>query len=322
MPDMMRKARQAPGSIGLCVLAGLIVLGSPAAAFAQLPDRWVADETEARAALPVSGETTASLSCAAQRWTLDLPVRGEITIDDGLVLMNVDGRPFELAAVMKDGNISMRLPREALEPLKDGLRMQLEFSGTLAETAGSPVFALRGSRAAISSVEDRCTLRDMSAYQAVTFTPFSSYLNIARELRADDIEAFETATASQPKVSVAMIELGAGRRILFARLCGSSWYYGLSGCNITGFVPQADPVAEGDAEGETTWRVVYDTENVALYLDPGSKTDGWPDLVSLPVRGSGPGLVWRWEGRGYALKGELPPDEEDAGTLGLRPTQE
>lgn len=273
MMDVSRK-------FGRPLLAAPILLALGSNAFAQTPDRWAADETEARATLPAAGDTNATLSCAAQRWTLAFPLAADLAVDDGLVVMTVDGRPFELSAVLDDGSLSLRIPREALEPLRNGLRMELAFSGALESAVGTPSFPLRGSKLAISAVEERCTLRDMSAYQPLTFTPFSSYLNLARTLREDDIKAFERATASQPQLTVAMSELDEGRRLLFTRLCGSSWYYGLSGCNITGFAPQADTVAEGDAETETTWRVVYDTENVLLHLDPKSQSHGWPDLVT------------------------------------------
>lgn len=307
--------------IGLPLLAGSILLGTGVDAIAQSGERWSADEMEARATLPAAGNVVASLSCEAQRWTMTFPVAADADVDDGLAILTVDGRPFELSAVLEDANVSLRIPREALEPLKNGSRMELTFSGTLETAVGALAFPLRGSKLAISAVEERCTRRDMSAYRPITFTSFSSYQNLARSLREDDIKAFETATASRPQLSLAMTEFGEGRRLLFTRLCGSSWYYGLSGCNITGFAPQADRVAEGDTE-ETGWRTVYDTENVSLYLDPASQSHGWPDLVTLPARGSGSGLVWRWDGRGYDLKGELPQDNEEAAPLGLRPTQE
>lgn len=304
------------------VLAMLVVAGSGGGAAAQASDRWTAHEAEASAALPVAGDVSAALSCAAQRWTLALTAPGAPPPDDGAALLVVDGRPFELAAAQEAGGLSMRLPREALDPLRNGLRMELSFAGSLAEAFGTLAFSLRGSKLAIAAVEERCTLRDMSAFQAVSFTPFSSHLNLARELRAADIKAFELATASQPTVDVAMAELGEGRRILFTRLCGSSWYYGVSGCNVTGFAPLPSD-AEGDGEDAPSWRVVYDTESVALHLDPKTTSHGWPDIVTLPARGPGTGLVWRWDGRGYELKGELPPEEEgDAHALGLRPTQE
>lgn len=265
---------------------------------AQANDRWAADEAQARAVLPPPrGETQvtgAVLSCAAQRWRLDVEMSGEKPASDAT--LTVDGRAFPLGR-MADG-FSFAVPRSAIEPLKTGLRLELALADEVAS------FSLRGSKLAIAAAQERCTPRDMSAYAPLTFTPYSSYMNLGRELRQDDIAAFRQSTASEPKLDVAMAEFGDGRRALFTRLCGSSWYYGASGCNITGFAPQG--------EG---WNEVYDTENVILHTDPKTVIDGWPDLVTLPAgrNGSmiaGPGLIWRWDGKAYALKGELPEEAE------------
>jgi hypothetical protein len=246
-----------------------------------------------------------------------LDLDGDARASSGPATMTIGSRAFEVET-RPDGNLlTARLPREALEPLKNGSRLELTLAAAQNETPPSLVFSLRGSKLAISAAEDRCSLRDMSAYQPVTFTPYSSYLNEAKALRAADIDAFVQATASQPKLDVAMVELNEGRRLLFTRLCGSSWYYGLSGCNITGFAPWPVQPAEGDQVDDPTWRSVYDTENVLVYLDQRSLSHGWPDVVTLPVGASGTGLIWRWDGRSYALKGELPeePDEFDPKAL-------
>ncbi len=286
-------------------------------ALAQGGDKWAAHESEPRATLPAAqGETRVSggvLSCDAQRWRLDLTVADGAELSDGDVLIEVDKRAFEARAVAADGALSLALPRAAVEPLKEGIRMRLDFTGPLEEAIGDASFALRGSRLAITPAQNRCSLRDMSAYTPVTFTPFTSYMNLARELRKDDIAEFRLSTASTPELVAAMAEFDGSRRVLFTRLCGSSWYYGASGCNITGFAP--------DATGDG-WKAVYDSENVHLHTDPGAVTDGWPDLVTLPARAKGggaggPGLIWRWDGNAYALKGELPDDEAEpvAGSL-------
>lgn len=282
------------------LLLAATVASTPAAA--QTSDRWLADGTEASATLPTPrGDERvqgATLACAEQRWTLEVAAEAE-PIPAGNPVMTVDGRDFDLDAGEGEG-VALRIPRDAIGPLKDGLRMELFPNGRPADGAEGIVFSLRGSRVAITAAEERCTPRDMSAYQKVTFTPYSSYMNLARELRAGDIEAFARATASQPELDVAMVDLDEGRRLLFTRLCGSSWYYGLSGCNITGFAP-GDTVSEGEPQ----WRPVYDTENVLLHLDMKATSGGWPDVVTLPGRGAAAGLVWRWNGRAYALKGEL-----------------
>lgn len=306
-------------SASACTILPALALGLIWAlpAGAQGTDRWAADETGARATFPTpqgqTAVTSAALSCEAQRWTLHLalpenPVpSGAATAGETGATLDIDGAVFEMTAAVVDGGLDIALPRPAIDPLKGGLRVRVEVGGMLGEAVGKPNFSLRGSRIAISAAQDRCSLRDMSAYTPVTFSPYSSYIRLGGELRKDDIAGFKVSTASEPQLTVAMTDFDGGQRVLFTRLCGSSWYYGASGCNITGFAP----------EGEG-WRTVYDTENVHLYTDPKAVTDGWPDIVTLPARNQGAGLIWRWDGRAYALKGELPEDEdvpagEDAG---------
>ena len=308
---------------GAKCLAMLSLLAGPAAA--QAPDRWAADEIEARATLPLprgsEKVSAATLSCAAQRWTLRL----DIAEADGLAgveaQMRIDGSGFPVRLAVQPGGLAIAVPRAALDPLRNGLRLDVDFSDSLEEAVGDLTFSLRGSKIAIAAVEERCTLRDMSPYRPVTFTPYSSYINLARALRKDDIDAFAAATTMQPVLDAAMAEFGEGRRVLFTRLCGSSWYFGASGCNITGFAPE--PAREEAAEGETAppWRVVYDTENVVLHTDPQSAARGWPDLVTLPVRSAGPGRIWRWDGVAYAFSGDLPEEQEEE-PLPLRPGQD
>jgi hypothetical protein len=132
----------------------------------------------------------------------------------------------------------------------------------------------------------------MSAYRGVTFTPFSSYMALAKRLREDDLGQFRLATSSEPELTAAMAEFGDGRRVLFTRICGSSWYFGRSGCNIAGFAPD---------RGENEWRLVYDTEGVLLHIDDSSDEYGWPDLVTLPLRARGEASTWRWQGSHYRL---------------------
>lgn len=295
-----------PAALSAALLAATALTGP---ADAQPADRWTAHETEASATLPApraGGRIAgATLSCEAQRWTLAIELAGEAAPPaQGTAALKVDGRAFAVEPVGAAGSLSMRVPAEAIGPLKEGARLDVDLSGPLEAAVGDASFPLRGSRLAIAAIEERCTRRDMSAYTPVTFTPYSSYINLLRELRAADIKAFAEATASQPEAAAAMVEIGAGQRLLFTRLCGSSWYFGLSGCNITGFAPEP---GEGDAEAE--WRVVYDSENVFLYTDPGSGSAGWPDLVTLPLRADGLDLVWRWDGGAYALHGTLPDAE-------------
>lgn len=321
MPTASGKAPRARGAARTTALLrtaisalGLVLAAQPA--LAQATDRWAADEVEARATLPApQGETAvtqAALSCAAQRWSLHLTLAGTVPDGNAAATLDVDGRVFETRAAAADGGVRIAVPRAAIEPLKAGLRARIGAGGAFEAAIGSAAFPLRGSRIAITAAQDRCSLRDMSAYTPVTFTPYTSYMNLARTLRRDDIAAFKLSTASEPELTAAMAEFDGGRRVLFTRLCGSSWYYGASGCNITGFAPDAG----GEGDGGEGWRAVYDTENVHLHTDPKAVTDGWPDIVTLPARPrgggtAGPGLIWRWDGKAYALKGELPEDEEE-----------
>lgn len=296
--------------IGSMIATAALICGG--AAFAQGMDRWAAIEGQAAAALPkpqTSGRIAgAALACEARRWTLALELAGQAEPPaEGRAALTIDGRSFPADHKGAAGALTLAVPSDAIGPLKVGARLTVDLSGALEAAVGDAVFALRGSRVAITAAEERCTRRDMSAYTAVTFTPYSSYMNIVRELRAADIKAFRAATASEPTVTAAMAEFGDGRRLLFSRVCGSSWYFGLSGCNITGFAPE--PGEEDAADG---WRAVYDTENVLLHTDPASGVDGWPDLVTLPTRADGLDLVWRWNGTAYALHGPLPEDGDGA----------
>ena len=303
-----RRAGRAAGRSLALSLAALAVLGWSIPAAAQGSDRWAALDGEAVARLPApqtGGRIAgAALSCEAKRWTLALELTGtETPPAEGRAALKVDGSAFPVEPEGGPGKLSVRVPTEAIGPMKEGTRLEVDLSGPLEASVGDAVFALRGSRIAISAVEERCSRRDMAAYTPVTFTPYSSFLPLVRKLRAADIRAFAEATASQPDVAAAMLELGEGRRILFTRLCGSSWYFGLSGCNITGFAPEPAAAGQG-AEGEdAAWRVVYDTENVFLYTDPNSGVAGWPDVITLPLRADGLELVWRWDGKAYALSG-------------------
>lgn len=302
---MSNAQRRSP--LRLLLLLALLAFVAPVSGLAQTNERWRVDETEARAVLPAprgkSPVKAATLSCTAQHW--QLAIEADEDVKTSAVTLTVDGRDFALAAIPDAQGLIFAVPRTAIEPLKAGLR--LEFTLSHDEETDAPVtagFSLRGSRLALNAAQQRCTPRDMSAYTPVTFTPYSSYVNLGRELRDDDIAAFRFSTASEPKLDVAMAEFGEGHRLLLTRLCGSSWYYGASGCNIAGFAPS----------GEDSWEAIYDTENVLLYSDPDSVTDGWPDLITLPAsqKGhmvAGPGLIWRWDGKAYALKGELPDEE-------------
>lgn len=287
---------------GACIAAGFVT-----PSLAQKADRWVTHKAKAEAALPLPKDgdavTAMTLSCAAQRWTLAVAVSAQTPFDADAATLTVDQRSFALSVAAADGVVSMAVPRDALEPLKTALHAELEFSG---EAVAPLSLSLRGSKLAITALQQSCSPRDMSAYDAVSFTASASELELARTLRHADIETFALATASQPQVTAAMVDFGEGRRILFTRLCGSAWYYGRSGCNVTGFT--SDP-AQGEIGSPPSWQVIYDSEGALLYSDPKAVTRGWPDLVTLPARGEGSGKIWRWTGVAYAVHAPLPEDD-------------
>ena len=280
---------------GRLALLAALLLTLPLAAAAQ--ERWAAPEDRAEAVLPPpQGDTAvsaASLACAERQWTFELSPRQPVDLAGAvLVELEIDAATFAAEAEFSSDRIAIALPSDALEPLKRGVGLAFRFEGDADAVLGRPRFSLAGSRAAITAAEEVCSRPDMSAYRALTFTPFSSYMALARRLRADDIAQFRLSTASEPVLSVAMAEFGNGRRVLFTRLCGSSWYFGRTGCNVTGFAPSS---------GEDEWQIAYDSEGVALHVDHGSDEFGWPDLVTLPLRGQGDVATWRWRGSQYGL---------------------
>lgn len=294
----------------LSIPLSLTLAMSPA--FAQQADRWAADESLAHATLPLSADSqnvkNAVLSCDAQKWSLLLDMETASNSQASNITLNVDRASFDTKALTKGNVLGIRVPHNALENLKSGIKLTVAIPTTSEEETRPVAFSLRGSRVAINAIEERCSQRDMSDYQTISFTPYSSYAMLAEDLRKKDIDSFNLATASKPALTVAMAEFGKGKRVLFTRLCGSSWYYGRSGCNVTGFSQLNNDNAQNTLEG---WSAVYDSENVALYIDEKTKSQGWPDLVALPARTSGKGEIWRWADHSYKIHAELPAEDDD-----------
>lgn len=277
---------------GLAASALFVVMSGVAGA--QDAPRWLAQEGRAEAQIPVPAQAQAlsgaMLSCAGQEWMLTLASDVVTLRFSDRAQMSVDGKTFFADASASPGLVRIGVPREMLDPMRKGLQLGVDFEGVLAAPLGKAGFTLIGSRVAIEAVQDICSLPDMSAYRSVTFSPYSSHLNLGRELRGADIEAFAFSTASQPQLSVAMVKLDGDRRLLFTRLCGSSWYFGLTGCNVTGFAP----------EGSDGWRPVYESEGAHLYLDAAASSGELPDILALPLRGPADQRRWTWAGEaGY-----------------------
>jgi hypothetical protein len=249
-----------------------------------------------------SGIFSAALRCSEQRWSLDLTLEPGREAPAAMpnAVLTVGEQTFNAVGQAATGGISLPLARLAIGPLKGGIQLKVDFPGS--DPALGAAFSLRGSKAAIEAAEPLCSKRDMTGYDQILLSPYSSYLLEASELRKDEIKVFKQATASVPKLAAGISALGGDRQLLFVETCGSTWYYGASGCNLAGF-------ARSSPEGQ--WTLVYDAEGADLYQDNGTSTDGWPNLIALPKKGGGDEIVWAWNGNAYAaaqpdLVGSVP----------------
>ena len=113
-------ARMAGSAAVLVAGTGLAAALAPSPAAAQDGDRWAADETEARASLPLpagnAGVTGAELTCAAQRWRLEIALAGAVEAGEGEAVVRVDGNVFPAKAAAADGVLTVAVPRAAIEP--------------------------------------------------------------------------------------------------------------------------------------------------------------------------------------------------------------
>lgn len=281
--------RKRLGAAALAVACGWPSL-APAA------DRWEPVAGEAVITLPdplqAKGIAGATLRCAEQKWSLSLTFAPDAAAPPGEMAAKlfVGAQVFEAVTKAESGGLSVPVTSLAIAPMKTGTRAKVTIEG--AEPPLEAVFPLRGSKVAIEAAEPFCSKRDMSGYERIGLTPYSSYLLEAKELRKDEIKLFRKATSSEPVVSAAKSVMQDGRSLLFVELCGSSWYYGASGCNAAVFARLSD-TAE--------WKQVYDTEGADLYLDTSALVDGWPNLIALPKKGGGDEVLWGWSGDGYAV---------------------
>lgn len=287
----------------------------PTAAAAKGPERWVAERDSRRAALPVGNYAaieSGELSCEEFEWTLTLQLREAALPGEAKADLRVDGNAHPVKADIKDKAVTLSIARDLLEPLMAGQRLEIDFSGLLEDTLGDITVPLRGSRQAVRAVEAACAKRDMSAYEEVKFSADRKSVELVQELRAKDIHDFTYATTAKPKIEAASISLGEQRRLVFTRLCGSWWYYGSSGCNITAFAefPAEQKEETSQEQPQSSWREVYDSENAQVFLDRNAETEGWPDIVSLPTRVDDEPKVWRWENGRYAFQRIFGAKEE------------
>ncbi|GHD18435.1 hypothetical protein ACFOEZ_19005 [Tianweitania populi] len=285
-------------------MAAALVLGVLSIAPAHAASVWEQAGSGSVAILPqptkADGIVGASLSCAEQEWTLLLrtgadwrnQLRGDVSASSitGAAEVTIGKARFAMPAMRTNGTIALSLPYKALQPISTGTIMFVDISGEAGPAAAQ--FALSGSKKVLEAIEPLCSPRSMDGYELVALSESDAAVVDARRLMDDDIKAFKLATMSEPRVEAAQKTLADGKAMLFARLCGSSWYFGRSGCNTSAFVRD---------HAQQDWHAAYENEGSNAYLDLASTGDGWPNIVSVPLKGKPDLSVWRYEGGVYAL---------------------
>ena len=280
-------------------LAASVAVGLPVTfvggGFAHASDRWEEAGSGAVAILPVPLKASlvqgGSLACAEQRWTLRLRTEARPGAAASIAVeLAVDGRKNLTDASQGATLVDIPVDRDMLDRLKRGSSLAVRI-GSERDAPGA-TFSLRNSQKSIDAVAPRCSPVDMKGYDHVALVESGVDMETAETLLAGEIKLFRQATSSTPRIAAARIAGGGERELLFASLCGSSWYYGRSGCTLFGYA-RTSPSAD--------WREVYHSEGMGLYVEHQATPDGWPELATLPVDGV-ESMHWRWDGSRYALR--------------------
>lgn len=275
------------GAVSLALLCGVI---SRAAA----DDSWQEAGSGAVAILPVpsraAGITSGSLVCAEQRWSLRLRTETEQAHQAAMAKVTIDGESFPVIADRAPGLLTLPVSYEMIEGLKAGGELVVGVAADAGATHAT--FPLRGSRTVIESIAPRCSQVDMSAFDQIVVSETDPAVETALPLLEGEMKLFRAATSAKPKIAAIRLDRGEGREMLFATVCGSSWYYGRTGCSLFGYLRPAATQA---------WMPVYNTEGMAIYIDPNASKDGWPDLVTLEPTGAYEPMHWKWNGTVYAV---------------------
>lgn len=269
---------------------------------------WTAPEGQSYAMLPEpepgTPVTGGVLLCNAQVWTLSLAMEPGATLQGvgGHATLTARSLPFSVESAGTSAGVDLNIPYVALEPMKAGTRLQIEFEGE------PPVrFPLTGSRRAITTVEGACPPRQLPTENLIELIAGSQHLELGRQLRSDDIKDFVISTNDLPDLRVAMVELEQNRQLFFVEICGSSWYYGVSGCNLSGFTQLAvgSPETDPDRPYLEGWQQVFESEGAHMYTVPDQVIDGWPNLIAVPLKPGFPDKLWTWTGQRYSVEGTI-----------------
>ena len=270
-------------------------------------DRWEEAGSGAVAILPApkpsDGITGGSFYCSEQRWAFLFrlaPGASLAASSTDKAKLAIADQTLDLDAEISAGVAKVSVPPEILRPLKDGTSLKVEIgTGVLLPSA---TFNLRSSKLVIEAIALRCSQIDMSAFEQVSLSETDPGVPVATSLLGDEIELFREFTLKQPVVATMTLDFPGDKRLMFASLCGSKNYFGDSGCSLTGYA------ADGP---ESIWRVVYETDGVLLYTDPKNASDGWPNLVTLPVLGGFERTHWTWSGERYELLDQTMSQDEE-----------
>jgi len=287
-------------------LAGALLLQTAVTGPAAASTRWELAAMGSVAILPspqnAKAITAATLFCSEQRWSLQFRVEPG-SVPAGVVApaaITVGGQPIATEARESGGSLFVAIEREALDPLRVGNRMTVEI-GDQGWTV-SATFSLSGSRVAIDAAAPLCSTVDMSAYERVAFAGSGAGFEDAQRLMQEEAAIYTETTKREPTVTAALVERPDGKRLLFASLCGVTYYYGESGCTVSGFAAET---------AAPEWRRVYGSEGVHLHLDPKQSVGGWPNLVTLPLVNGLEPETWAWNGQRYLHSGAEDTDVID-----------
>lgn len=259
-------------------------------------DRWEEGGHGAVAILPrprpAAGLAGGSLYCSEQRWSLMLRLAEESPLAEAghqkALIMAAD-TTMELDSRIEGDSLIVGVPGELLTALKQANSLTLEFA---ARGGSKSVFTLANSKSVIEAVAPRCSQIDMSAFRQIKLLPDQATAASVKALLSEEMKLFREFAGTEPAVSSALMDAGAGRQLMFASLCGSKRYFGESGCSLTGYA------REGEGQD---WRRVYESEGMLLYTDPTTDSEGWPSLVTLPMTGGTKPMHWRWSADHFEL---------------------